>query len=795
MQPGRWAVKMRPFGVLQQRTVCSISFTRNWFATRADTMTERSPRRRRRASPADVANRTKSKSDRSRSAAPSDRSNRSPLWVYGLLATTAVLVIGFIFIKSRGRDDSQGRSSLAIQKGDAAVAGKLTITYPPDGAMFPPDMAAPTICWEDTDRTTDHWSLSVEFPSASSPIAASGESIRCVVDDRKWTPSDAQWAEIARCSVEQPARITIRGVRQAEPERVITADDVSIVTSSDPVDAPIFYREVSLPFSAAVRNPAQHVRWRFGSVSSNEPPPIVLEKMPVCGNCHSFTADGKTLSMDVDFANDKGSYAITPIEEHMNLGRDNIITWSDFRKRDGKKTFGLLSRICPDGRFVMSTVKDVSVFLPIDSNLAFSQLFFPVRGILCFYDRQTRKFHALPGADDPNYVQSNPVWSPDGKYIVFARSKTYDTPETSVSGLGISRPDQVPEFVSGKKTFRFDLYRIPFNDGKGGTAEPLAGAAHNGKSNYFAKYSPDGKWIVFCQANSFMLLRPDSQLYIIPSEGGEARRLECNTSRMNSWHSWSPNGKWLVFSSKANTIYTQLMLTHVDAQGRTTPPVVLSHFTAPDKAANIPEFVNTSDDAIKRIDFDVEFFADAISMNAGDKLAASGDYTRAIEQFQKAIEANPRNAYAYRAWALILSIQKKPDKAEALLRKALAIAPDDPYVHWRLGQVLAQQNKLEDAQSSYRMAIHHDPMFVSAYKDLAGLLAAQGKVAAARDILEEAIRVKPSVPTLYCLLGDLLARNGATVAAADAYNKALEIAQQSGNTRLVEMLRARMRMH
>ena len=135
----------------------------------------------------------------------------------------------------------------------------------------------------------------------------------------------------------------------------------------------------------------------------------------------------------------------------MNLGRDNIITWSDFRKRDGKKTFGLLSRISPDGHYVVSTVKDVSVFLPIDNNLAFSQLFFPVRGILCFYDRQTHKFHALPGADDPNYVQSNPVWSPDGKYIVFARSKTYDTPETNVSGLGISRPDQVPEFVSGRE--------------------------------------------------------------------------------------------------------------------------------------------------------------------------------------------------------------------------------------------------------------------------------------------------------------------------------------------------------
>jgi len=63
---------------------------------------------------------------------------------------------------------------------------------------------------------------------------------------------------------------------------------------------------------------------------------------------------------------------------------------------------------------------------------------------------------------------------------------------------------------------------------------------------------------------------------------------------MNSWHSWSPNGKWLVFSSKANSAYTQLFITHIDEQGRSSPAVLLENFTASDRAANIPEFVNAS---------------------------------------------------------------------------------------------------------------------------------------------------------------------------------------------------------
>src|SRR5512139_2788482 len=98
-----------------------------------------------------------------------------------------------------------------------------------------------------------------------------------------------------------------------------------------------------------------------------------------------------------------------------------------------------------------------------------------------------------------------------------------------------------------------------------------------------------------------MLLQPDSELFVLPAAGGTARRLRANTGRMNSWHSWSPNGKWLVFSSKANTPFTQLFLTHLDETGESTPPVVLAHLTAPDRAANIPEFVNLEPGAIARI--------------------------------------------------------------------------------------------------------------------------------------------------------------------------------------------------
>ena len=716
--------------------------------------------------------RKKSRTRRARAPARAKKDRvTSNKWLYGTLSLGVAVAVAWCIVSSGTRVDNFGEDTDRVAQ--IPAGGELTITYPLDGTMFPPEIVRPTFRWEDTHPATNRWSLAVEFAAVGTPGDSPVEKIQRVAQSPEWTPTDQQWEAIKRGSIDQPARITVKGFDRSAEDQALTSAEVSIVTSTDEVGAPIFYREVNLPFSAAVRNPAEHIRWRFGTVGSKQQPPVVLEKMPVCGNCHSFTADGRTMSMDVDFANDKGSYTICPVSKEMFLCRENIITWGDFRKEE-KKTFGLLSQISPDGRYVLSTVKDLSVFLAIDDNLAFSQLFFPVQGILCYYDRRTETFHALPGADDPKYVQSNPVWSPDGRHVVFARSEIHEVPGARVNELGLSVPEEVPDFVSGERTFLFDLYRIPFNDGKGGEPEPLRGASRNGKSNYFAKYSPDAKWIVFCQAESFMLLRPDSQLYIIPAEGGTARRLECNTDRMNSWHSWSPNSKWMVFSSKAYTIYTQLMLTHVDDRGHATPPVVLAHFSAANMAANIPEFVNTSADAIKQISFDDEFFADAIHLNAGDKYAEQEDFTRAAEEFQKAIEINPDNVYGYRAWALVLSKQGKLNRAEELLRKAREIAPEDHYVMWRLGEVLWLQAKSEEAERVYRDGISINPVFSPPYVGLARLLLERGDTRQGHNVLEELIRITPDDPQPYCFLGDSLLGSGETDEAVAMYSKALE---------------------
>ena len=223
-------------------------------------------------------------------------------------------------------------------------------------------------------------------------------------------------------------------------------------------------------------------------------------------------------------------------------------------------------------------------------------MFYPTRGILAWYSKATGMLQPLPGADDPRYVHTSAVWSPDGSYLVFARAEARDAyPE------GTKLAERAP---TTRTRPRSSTTSTASPSTAAGAARPSRSPAPrgNGMSNSFPKISPDGRWIVFVQARNGQLMRPDGQLYIVPAEGGEARRMRANTPLMNSWHSFSPNGRWMVFSSKSRSPYTQMFLTHIDEQGNDTPAILIENSTAANRAVNIPEFVNIPPDGLLKIE-------------------------------------------------------------------------------------------------------------------------------------------------------------------------------------------------
>ena len=704
----------------------------------------------------------------------------------------------------------------------AAQPAAITVDYPADASIFPPEITAPTFLWRDATAATV-WRIAVTFADGAPGIQvrSPGERLRIGEADPRavaetnappalgpreaaawsWVPGAAEWEAIKRHSVERAAVITITGL---DGEATVSLGRVAIWTSKDPVGAPIFYRDVPLMPSEVkpgVIKPLSQaaiplVAWRLRDVGQPQSR-LLVEGLHTCANCHSFSRDGRTLGIEMDGPQNERKYAFSPIAPRMSIRNEDVITWKSLPPNPGQKTVAFMPQLSPDGKYAVATVNE-TVYVANFKDYRFLQVFYPTRGILAFHSRETGRTQALPGADDPRFVQTSAVWSPGGDYLVFSRAPARDAyPEGLKLAEYANDPNEVP--------MRYDLYRIPFNGGLGGRPEPIRGASRNGMSNTFPKVSPDGRWIVFVQCRNGQLMRPDSQLYIVPAEGGEARRMRANTPLMNSWHSFSPNGRWLVFSSKSRSPYTQMFLTHLDERGNDSPAILIENATAANRAVNIPEFVNIPADGLLQVEVPAaEFYR---VFDGAWELSQKGRYGEAITEWDKALKLSPGDARAHNNLGAALVRQARLDEAMthwrkaleadpglteahnnlgiALLRKGMleeAIAhfrkalegnPATAEVHDNLGMALVRKGKPDEAMAEFRKALEVDGKYAGSHKNLGFALAGKGRLDEAIAHFRLALDATPGDPETWYNLGVATARKGRWDEAAASYEKAL----------------------
>jgi len=123
----------------------------------------------------------------------------------------------------------------------------------------------------------------------------------------------------------------------------------------------------------------------------------------------------------------------------------------------------------------------------------------------------------------------------------------------------------------------------------------------------------------------------DSELYIVPVEGGVARRLRCNTPLMNSWHSFSPNAAGWCSPRRVARLH-QMFLTHIDEDGNSSPAILIDNATAANRAVNIPEFVNIPPDGMAKIDAPAAESYRMIDVPRNSPQKADGSCHRGMEE-------------------------------------------------------------------------------------------------------------------------------------------------------------------
>jgi len=177
-----------------------------------------------------------------------------------------------------------------------------------------------------------------------------------------WTPDPVTWQAIKRHSVAGAATVAITGFRAGQ---AVSHGRVSIRTSKDAVGAPIFYRDVPLMPSELEKGVIKPlaaeaiplVAWRVRNVGEARSR-VVMENLPLCANCHSFSADGKTMGMDLDgLQGNRGMYILAPVAPEMTVRKQDLIQWSSPQgKIKGSVRVGFMSQVSPDGNTVEGTV-------------------------------------------------------------------------------------------------------------------------------------------------------------------------------------------------------------------------------------------------------------------------------------------------------------------------------------------------------------------------------------------------------------------------------------------------------
>lgn len=698
--------------------------------------------------------------------------------------------------------------AIVLESREAAL---ITVDYPADGSIFPPEITAPTFLWRDAAADATTWRIDIAFAGGGTPLhlTTAGEPMRTGEIDpaavapsneppkltpeqaqaHTWTPDPATWATIKKRTVERRATVTISGYRGDER---VSHGQVAIATSRDPVGAPVFYRDVPLmpnqsdqgvikPLPA---NAIGLIKWRLRYIGEPESR-TVMERVGTCANCHSFSADGKTMGLDVDGPqNDRGLYALVNLEKETTIRPRDVIKWPAVRDaKVPRLRAAFMSQVSPDGRYVVTMIDD-----PESKNreggreledkyynanfldYRFLQVFYPTRGILAWYSRQTGRLQSLPGADDPRYVQTDGVWSPDGRYLVFARAEAR-SPNTPGAPKALRANDP------NETQIQYDLYRVPFNEGRGGKAERIAGASANGMSNNFPKVSPDGKWIVFVQCRNAQLMRPDSKLYIVPAQGGTARLMKCNTSLMNSWHSFSPNGRWLAFSSKSRSPYTQMYLTHIDENGNDSPAILVDRTTAGNRAVNLPEFVNLPPDGLAKIDPAATIFY-ARANDAYD-LMRKNEFRAAVNAWRTALELGPDDSRAHFNLAYSLNEEGRAEEAIAEYVKSRELDPENAAVYLNLGLLYAQNGKLDEAVEQFRACLKQDTRNAPAEANLGATLLTKGETEESVLHCRRAVELDGGYADGYNKLGLAVAKAGRPDEAVRHFQKATELAPAS----------------
>lgn len=292
-----------------------------------------------------------------------------------------------------------------------------------------------------------------------------------------------------------------------------------------------------------------------------------------CMNCHTHAnARG-----DLSFFHLRGADGGTILNRAGTLRKLTL-------KTDSMPVAATYGDLHPSGRFAVYTWNSV---IPSLRALGSHRMeIYDTASDLLVADFDQNRLLTSPLTSGSDVLETFPTFAPDGRSITYCRA------------LNNALPDSI-EHV------RYSLVRIAFDAEsgcQGDSIETLWNGDERGGSASFPKYSPDGRFLLFCRSDfgTFPIWHRETRLVMIDLTTGEELPLDAlaDANASSTYHSWSSNGRWIAFASKrGDGQYGRVWFAHVDEDGNVTRPFVLpqrdpEHDRLFMRSFNIPDLGN-----------------------------------------------------------------------------------------------------------------------------------------------------------------------------------------------------------
>jgi hypothetical protein len=128
------------------------------------------------------------------------------------------------------------------------------------------------------------------------------------------------------------------------------------------------------------------------------------------------------------------------------------------------------------------------------------------------------------------------------------------------------------------KNLQYSLVRIPFDESTG-TIGTQVDTLFSERSVCHPRLSPDGRFVLYTVADygTFPIWHPEADLQMMNLQTGAIDNLNnVNSQKSDTYHSWSSNSRWFVFASKRDDgLYGKPYFCYVDKDGKAHKPFCL----------------------------------------------------------------------------------------------------------------------------------------------------------------------------------------------------------------------------